>query len=60
MVERDMNYVRPTADGAVLDILLCRARRRIDGYHDYFAAGIAHIVRIAAHADDSIRMMADA
>ncbi len=60
LVDLDVNDVRPTADGAVLDILLSSARRCIDGYHDFFAAGIAHIARIAAHGEDSTRTMADA
>ncbi len=60
LVDLDVNYVRPTADGAVLDILLCRARRRIDWYHNFFAAAVAHIARIAAHGNDSSRTMTDA
>ncbi len=59
LVDLDVNHVRPTADGAVFDILLGRARRCIDGYHDFFTAAIAHIARIAAHGDDSTRAMAD-
>ena len=60
LVDFDVNYVRPTADGTVLDILLGSARRGIDGYHDFFTAAIAHIARIAFHGDDSTRTMADA
>ncbi len=60
LVDLDVNYICPTADGTVLDILLDRARRRIDGYHDFFTAAIAHIARIAAHGDDSTKTMADA
>lgn len=59
LVDLDVNYVRPTADGVVLDILLGRARRCIDGYYDFFAAGIADIARIAPHGDDSNRTMAE-
>ena len=55
-----MNDVRPTADGTVLDILLGSARRRINGYHDFFAAAVAHIARIAAHGGDSTNTMANA
>ncbi len=60
LVDLDVNYICPTADGTVLDILLRRARRCIDGYHDFLAAGIAHIARIAAHGGDSTRAMVDA
>ena len=60
VVKLDVDYVRPTADGAVLDILLGGARRCIDWYHNFFAAAVAHIARIAAHGDDSTRTMADA
>jgi len=59
LVDLDVNDVRPTADGTVFDILLCRARRCIDWYHNFFAAAVAHIARIAAHGNDSIRTMAD-
>ncbi len=60
LVDLDVNDVRPTADGTVFDILLSRARRRIDGYHDFFTAAITQIARIAPHDDDSTRTMADA
>ncbi len=60
LVDLDVNHVRPTADGTVFDILLCRARRCIDWYHNFFAAAVAHIARIAAHGNDSTRPMADA
>ena len=60
LVDLDVNDVRPTADGTVFDILLCRARRCIDWYHNFFAAAVAHIARIAAHGNDSSRTMADA
>ena len=60
LVDLDVDYVRPTADGTVFDILLSSARRCIDWYHNFFAAAVAHIARIAAHGYDSIRTMADA
>ncbi len=60
VVKLDVDDVRPTADWTVLDILLGNARRCIDGYHDFFAAAIAHIARIAPHDDDSTRTMAEA
>ena len=60
LVKFDMNYVRPTTDWTVLDILLCRARRRIDWDHNFFAAAVAHIARIAAHGNDSSRAMTEA
>ena len=56
----DVNDVRPTADGTVLDILLGSACRCIDWYHDFFATGIAHIARIASHVGDSTNTMAGA
>ncbi len=60
LIDLDVNDVRPTADGTVFNILLGRARRCIDAYHNFFAAGIAHIARIAAHGNDSSRTMTDA
>ncbi len=59
VVKLNVDYVRPTADGTVLDIFLGSARRGIDGDHDFFAAGLTHIARIAAHGDDSTRTIAD-
>ena len=60
MVKLDVNDALPTADGAVLDIFLSSPRRCIDGYHDFFPAGIAHVARIAAHGGDSTNTMANA
>ena len=60
LIDLDVNHVRPTADGTVLDIFLRSARRCIDWYHNFFAAAVAHIARIAAHGNDSSRTMTDA
>ena len=59
LVDLDVDYVRPTADGTVFGILLSSARRCIDRYHDFFATRIARIARLASHGDDSTRMIAD-
>ena len=60
LLDSNANHVWVTADGTVFDILLCRARRCIDWYHNFFAAAVAHIARIAAHGNDSSRTMTDA
>lgn len=48
-VNFNVNDVWRTAHGAVLDILLRRPRRGVDGRHDFFPAGIADVAGVVLH-----------
>lgn len=43
-----MNNVRPTADGAVFDILLAVACRQIEWNDNFLTAGVAEVTRLVA------------
>ncbi len=48
----NVNNVRATADRTVFDEVLMAPRRRIDGDHDFFAAGIADVTGFVVHFFD--------
>src|SRR5262245_45471676 len=39
----DVDDVRAAADGAILDVLLARPCRQVDGHHNLLTAGIAEV-----------------
>src|SRR5262245_45695925 len=45
----DVDDVRTAADGAILDVLLARPCRQVDGHHDLLAAGIAEVAGLVFH-----------
>src|SRR5688572_4447832 len=54
LVNLDVNDVWAAAHRAVLDILLRRPRREIDGYHDLLPAGIARVAGLVFHLYTSV------
>ena len=49
VIDLDMNDVRTAANGAVLDIFLAFAFRRIDGDDDFLAARITDVRSFVSH-----------
>ena len=49
----DAKHIRSAADRAILDVLLCAARRQIERDHDLLAAGIADVAGFVPHGGDS-------
>src|SRR5437868_5824256 len=49
LVNLDVDHVRAAAYRAVLDVLLARPRRQVDGDHDLLAAGIALVAGLVLH-----------
>src|SRR6516162_10004233 len=45
----DVDDVRAAADGAILDVLLARPCRKVDGHDDLLAAGIAGVAGLILH-----------
>src|SRR6516162_405225 len=45
----DVDDVRAAADGAILDVLLARPCRQVDGHDDLLAAGIAGVAGLVLH-----------
>src|SRR6516165_1827843 len=50
----DVDDVRAAADGAILDVLLARPCRKVDGHHDLLAAGIACVAGLVLHRLPSV------
>src|SRR5205809_1022386 len=49
LVDFDVNQVWPATNGAVLDVLLAGAARKIDGNDDLLAAGITDVTGLVLH-----------
>src|SRR5439155_19849502 len=49
LVNLDVDHVRAAAYRAVLDVLLARPRRQVDGHHDLLPAGIALVAGLVLH-----------
>src|SRR5262245_32606211 len=49
VIHLDVDDVRATADRAILDVLLLRPRRQVDGYDDLLAAGVADVAGLVLH-----------
>src|SRR6516162_4296746 len=45
----DVDDVRAAADRAILDVLLARPCRQVDGHHDLLAAAIAGVAGLVGH-----------
>ena len=53
-VNLDANHVWPATNRTVLDVLLARSRRQIDGYDDLLAAGVTDVARLILHSVSSL------
>src|SRR5262249_48853998 len=62
LVNLDVNDVRAAADGTILDVLLARPCRKVDGHDDLLAAGIAGVAGLVLHrsAPDPLHPVAHA
>src|ERR1700677_5069865 len=49
LVDLDMDDVRAAAHGAILDVLLPRSRRQVDGQDNLLTAGIANVTGLVFH-----------
>src|SRR5213595_1329342 len=49
VINHDVYDVRATADRAILDVLLARPRRQVDGHDDLLAAGVADVAGLVLH-----------
>ena len=49
LVDFHMDYIRPTADRTILDILLALSRRQVEWHHDLLATGITDVGRFVPH-----------
>src|SRR5262249_11932300 len=53
LVNFDVDDVRAAADGAILDVLLARPCRQVNGHDDLLAAGIAGVAGLVLHRSAS-------
>src|SRR5947209_59682 len=49
VINLDVYDVRAAADRAILDVLLARPRRQVDGHDDLLAAGVADVAGLVLH-----------
>ena len=49
----DVDHAGATADGAVLDVLLARSLRQVDGDDDFLATGVTDVARFILHGGSS-------